>query len=109
MSPAPTDVSYHRSTNVMESSQNVATTAQASGVAKDQHGAAIGGGEGRASCADAGQGAAAVSAEAAGGAGPGNMPSGISVQELKQMTALRMAHAQGHVRVVSPFQPYGER
>lgn len=36
------------------------------------------------------------------------MPSGISVQELKQMTALRMAHAQGHVRVVSPFQQYGE-
>lgn len=44
------------------------------------------------------------------GGGPGNMPSGISVQELKQMTALRMAHEQGHVRVVSPFHAsaYGE-
>lgn len=39
--------------------------------------------------------------------GPGHMPSGISVQELKQMTALRMAHEQGHIRVVSPFH-YGE-
>lgn len=38
-----------------------------------------------------------------GGGGPGNMPSGISVQELKQMTALRMAHEQAHLRASSPF------
>lgn len=38
-----------------------------------------------------------------GGGGPGNMPSGISVQELKQMTALRMAHEQAHHRTSSPF------
>lgn len=42
------------------------------------------------------------------GGGSGNMPSGISVQELKQMTALRMAHEQGHLRVVSPFHHNGE-
>lgn len=41
------------------------------------------------------------------GTGPGNMPSGISVLELKQMTALRMAHAQGHLGGASSF-PYGE-
>lgn len=44
-----------------------------------------------------------ASCQAANGGGPGHMPSGISVQELKQMTALRMAHEQGHLRVVSPF------
>ncbi|CAM9920432.1 unnamed protein product, partial [Discosporangium mesarthrocarpum] len=38
------------------------------------------------------------------GTGPGGMPSGISVQELKQMTALRMAHAQGHLYVANPYQ-----
>lgn len=42
------------------------------------------------------------------GCGPVNMPSSISVQELKQMTALRMAHEQGHLRVVSPFRFSGK-
>lgn len=41
--------------------------------------------------------------QSTGGGGPGNMPSGISVQELKQMTALRMAHEQAHLRASSPF------
>lgn len=38
-------------------------------------------------------------------AGPGNLSSGISIEELKKMTALRMANQQqqAHLRVVSPF------
>ncbi|CAM9864260.1 unnamed protein product, partial [Scytosiphon promiscuus] len=41
-------------------------------------------------------------------AGPGNLSSGISIEELKKMTALRMANQQqqAHLRVVSPFD-YG--
>lgn len=44
------------------------------------------------------------------GAGAGNLPSGISVQELKKATALRMAsqQQQAHLRVASPFS-YGKK
>lgn len=44
-------------------------------------------------------------------AGASNLPSGISVQELKKATALRMANQQqqAHLRVVNPYGYGGKR
>lgn len=107
MSPTPTDVSY-RTANAMDRGPAHANApGPVKGLREDHMGVSV---DNRASRlnGNASHGAQALPTGGTGnGVGPGNMSSGISVQELKQMTALRMAQEQGHLRVVSPFS-YGE-
>lgn len=107
MSPTPTDVSY-RSANTMDrGSAYVANPGPLKGV-REEHAVVAADARVTRMNGNTSSSSQAFSSNGTGnGAGPGNMSSGISVQELKQMTALRMAQAQGHLRVVSPFQ-YGE-
>lgn len=107
MSPTPTDVSYRSGNGMDRAFDNVTASATLKGV-RDEHVSLARGGRSSRSTGNSSNSSQTPPAAPGNGAGPGNMSGGISVQELKQMTALRMAQAQGHLGVVSSF-PYGEQ